>query len=163
MPSSLGEGEASEYTRRLLSTYGPFSVVLYARVKKFKLVPLSENGDFVDALIEFYLRNVQEVNKTKEAYKSIKKLIDFLPSSRRFIHILKFHKPTAKERILFKLAIDVLENFYRATGRPMFKRLQTKVFPLALRFYRRMTDEALTDINLRIRAKSKKSISLLTE
>jgi len=160
VPSSTQElGEASEYSRKLLTMYGPFAVVLHSRIKNFKLIKLNDNNDFLGSLIEFYLKNIHEVYKTKDAFKNIKTLVDFFPSSKRFMSILKYHKQTAKEKILLKLVIDILENFYRATGRPLFEKLRSKVFPLAMRFYGKMKSEILTDINLMIRSKTKKSIS----
>ena len=153
----IEEEKRNKCAQDLLSMYGPFSVIIYSRIKKSELFQIPDANNFIRSFIEFYLKNIHNIKKSEEYSKNIKTLISFFPSGKKFIRLLRFHNHNAKERILFKLAIDISENYFKSMERPIFSKLQKRIFPLAVRFYERMTDEALTDINLMIRAKSKKS------
>ncbi len=142
----LDEEETSDNGQELLSAYGPFSVILYARIKKLKLFNINDIGDFLENLADFYVRNIKETEKSEAAVRSLQTLVGLFPPPGRFMQLLRFHQQKGREMIFFKLALDILHFYYKATEAPMFVRLQRDVIPLGTRLYRNLSEETLKEI-----------------
>jgi len=128
-----------------MSTYGPFSVILYARVKKLKLFEISDSSNFLEKLIEFYSKNAREISKN-DALKNIKTLISLFPSPKRFTKLLGFHRAKGRDMIFFKLALDIMTFYYKTIESPLFIKLQREIIPLALNFYKIVGTSVLKEI-----------------
>jgi len=153
----LEEEEESDNGQELLSSYGPFSVILYARVKKLKLFDITDAGEFIESLAGFYVNNIKDADKSESALKKLKTLVSLFPSPKRFMQLLKFHRQKGKEMVFFKLAVDILTFFNKVTESPLFARLQKEVIPLAIQFYKSMNQDTLKDISNMLRSSCEKS------
>lgn len=153
----LEEEEESEGAQELLLSYGPFSVILYSRVKKLKLFSVTEPENFLKSLLEFYIKNIKHADKSEEAICNIKTLVGLFPPIKKFCNLLKFHRQQGAEMIFFKLAIDILYFYYKATDGPLFVKLQKDVVPLAINLYKTLSGKALDDITEMIRSSVAKS------
>lgn len=143
----LDEEELSDNAQELMSNYGPFSVMLYGRLKKVKLFDVPEEPSvFLKSLIRFFTKNAKEIMKSKESYENIKKLVSLFPSPKEFKDILGFHQLRGKERVFLKVALDIMIFYYEMTELPLFEKLQKDIIPLALNFYKLLTPQALKEI-----------------
>lgn len=158
----LEEEEEHEYSQRLLSTYGPFSVVIYARIKNGKLFTIDLNKDFSTFLIEFYAKCMTEINTNESAFKDLKKLVELFPYPNKILRLVGSQRNNVKEMLFIKITTDIQENYHKSVERPLFKTLQKKVFPLALKFYSRLEERTISEINNLLKPQIDKSISLCT-
>lgn len=143
----LDEEELSDNGQELMSTYGPFSVMLYGRLKKLQLFEIPEEpSQFLRSLIQFYTKNAEEMGKNKDCFANVKALVSMFPSSKEFIEILGFHQLRGKDRVFLKIALDIMTFYYKVTEIPLFKKLQSDIIPLALRFYESLNSQALQEI-----------------
>ncbi len=143
----LDEEEESDGGQELLSTYGPFSVILYARVKKLKLFDIGEPGAFLERFVDFYIRNAKEMGNKGTALKSVQTLVSLFPSPRRFTKLLHFHRLRGRDMVFFKVALDIMTFYYKETESPLFSRLQNEIIPLALQFYRSLSPQTIKDVS----------------
>ena len=85
----LEKEEISEFGRKLISTYGPFSVVIYSRIKEKNLLNINnidDIDDFLLTLLKFYTKCMNDIATNERSFKSLKNFIElFLPA----IKILK--------------------------------------------------------------------------
>ena len=142
----LDEEEESDGGQELLSTYGPFSVILYARVKKLKLFEVSDASSFLEKFAYFYIKNAKEMSTNEAAFRNIRTLVSLFPSPKRFTQLVSFHRLRGRDMAFFKLALDVLTYYYKATESPLFVKLQKEVIPLALQFYSTLSAQTLKEI-----------------
>ena len=152
----------SEYAKNLLSTYGLLSVLLYTKVKKYKVFPLGIHRELFVSLIDYYGKSMQ--GKEKEQLESgFKDLIKIFPSSITLLELLKKHKKTVKGMLFFKLSIDILENYYKATESPTYEKLRKEIFPLAIEFYSELPSNTIISLNHKIRINIKTSKLLIRQ
>ena len=142
----LDEEEESDGAQELLSSFGPFSVILYSRIKKLKLFDVNDSESFLRNLLEFYIKNIKNADKSEEAIRNIKALVDLFPSTKKFCNLLKFHHQQGSEMIFFKLALDIWYFYCKATDGPLFTKLQKDVIPLAIKLYKTMSGKALDEV-----------------
>ncbi len=142
----LDEEEESDNGQELLTAYGPFSVILYARLKKLKLFPINDIGDFLENLAEFYVTNIKQADKSEEAVRNLRTLVGLFPPPGRFMQLLRYHQQKGREMVFFKLALDVMHFYCKLTESPLFVRLQKDILPLGIRLYSSMSEEALKDV-----------------
>ena len=129
-----------------MSTYGPFSVILYSRVKKLKLFDVSEPSSFLEKFIVFYTKHAREMNKNEAALANVQSLVSLFPSPKRFTKLLSFHRLRGRDMVFFKLALDIMTFYYKTTEAPLFTKLQKEVIPLALQFYKALSPPTLKEI-----------------
>eukprot|EP00826_Nyctotherus_ovalis_P047631 TRINITY_DN5507_c0_g1_i12.p3 TRINITY_DN5507_c0_g1~~TRINITY_DN5507_c0_g1_i12.p3 ORF type:complete len:152 (-),score=44.22 TRINITY_DN5507_c0_g1_i12:202-657(-) len=90
----------------------------------------------MEELIEFYVQNIRIVDKSELASQNLHALVPLLPSLRELRTLLNnVHKYTSRKMALFKLILDIMICYYRATEKPVYKKLRKEVIPLALKFY----------------------------
>lgn len=142
----LIEEEESDYAQEMLSTYGPFSVVLYSRVKKLNLFSAESDNGFLDSLANFYTDNMHDIGNER-SLQNLKDLVQQFPPIPKLLKLFKRRKQTVKETVFFKLAIDILENFYKKTEEPVYAKLRSQVFPLAIKFYSSLNELIINEIN----------------
>jgi len=107
------------------------------------------------------VKNVSEAEKDENSAILLKQLIGQFPSPKKFLSLVHFHTEKGREIIFFKLAVDILENYYKIREKPLFGRLQKEVFPLALKFYSVINDETLNEITDMLKTTVRKSIFLI--
>eukprot|EP00826_Nyctotherus_ovalis_P002147 TRINITY_DN10404_c0_g4_i1.p1 TRINITY_DN10404_c0_g4~~TRINITY_DN10404_c0_g4_i1.p1 ORF type:complete len:150 (-),score=28.20 TRINITY_DN10404_c0_g4_i1:185-634(-) len=130
-----------------MSTYGPFSVILYARLKKLRLFEVPEEPSlFLKSFIQFYTKNAEEMGSKKESTINVKALVSLFSSSKELKEILSFRQLRGKDRVFFKVALDIMTFYYRIAEAPLFKKLQTEVIPLALHFYQSLNPRTLREL-----------------
>lgn len=143
----LEEEELSDNGQELMSTYGPFSVILYARLKKLQLFQVPEDPSvFLKTLVQFYTKNAEEMGTKKESMMNVRALVSLFSSSKELKEILSFRQLRGKDRVFFKVALDIMTFYYRIAEAPLFKKLQTEVIPLALHFYSSLDSRALREL-----------------
>ena len=143
----LDEEELSDNGQELMSNYGPFSVILYARLKKLQLFEIPEEPFlFLKSLIQFYKKNAEGMGDNKDCCANVKALVSMFPPSKEFIEILGFHQLRGKDRVFLKIALDIMTFYYKVTESPLFKKLQSEVIPLALHFYKSLNSQTLQEI-----------------
>jgi len=155
----LEKEEESEYSQRLLAVYGPFSVVLYARIRNGKLFTINVEKDFAVFITEFYMRCIGEMDTNEKAFRDLKSLIKLFPSSSKILKLLHSQKKNVKEMMFMKLAIDILEHYHKIIEKPLFTTLQRKVLPLALKFYSTLEEETISEMNNLLNSRIDKSNS----
>lgn len=134
-----------------MSTYGPLAVLLYTGVKKSNLFRITNASFFLEELIEFYLDNALKLSEYESATWKLHSLVSLFPSTEYFTKLLPTHsKPLFKEMVIFKLLLDVMTWYYKVTERPLYKKLQREVIPLALNFYKSITRSTLKEININL-------------
>ena len=79
--------------------------------------------------------------------RNLKSFVDVIPDGNKILELLKAHDQIVKQIIFFKLVIDILENYYKHTEIPLYTKLRTVIFPLAIKFYSRVQGEILIGIN----------------
>lgn len=143
----LDEEELSDNGQELMANYGPFSVVLYGRLKKLQLFEVPEDtSDFLRTLIIFYTKNAEGMEKNKDNLNNVKALVSLFPSSKELIEMLGFHQLRGKDRVFIKIALDIMTFYYKITELPLFQKLQSDIIPLALHFYKGLNYQTLQEI-----------------
>ena len=153
----LDEEEVSDGGQELLSSYGPFSVMLYSRIKKLKLFEIPGSSLFLEKVIKFYVTNAKKMETDFISVKNLKTLIGLFPSYKRFNILLSSRRRVAKDMTFFKLALDIMTQYYQLTEIPLYRKLQCEVIPLALTFYKLLPTECLTEINNELQSALNKS------
>jgi len=142
----LAEEEESDYAQNTLSSYRPFSVILYSRVKKLNLFFADSDDDFLCSLANFYTENIHNI-QNERSLNNLKDLINQFPLTPKLFKLIKHYNQTVKEMIFFKLVIDIMENFYKKTEQPIFTKLRGQVLPLAINFYTSINELVIQNIN----------------
>eukprot|EP00826_Nyctotherus_ovalis_P007132 TRINITY_DN1175_c0_g1_i17.p1 TRINITY_DN1175_c0_g1~~TRINITY_DN1175_c0_g1_i17.p1 ORF type:complete len:169 (+),score=34.78 TRINITY_DN1175_c0_g1_i17:436-942(+) len=155
----LIEEEESDYAQEMLSAYGPFSVVLYSRVKKLNLFSTESDNGFLGSLAGFYTDNMHNIGNEK-SLQNIKDLVQQFPPIPKLLKLFEHYRQTVKETVFFKLAIDILENFYKKTEEPVYTELRSQVLPFAIKFYSSLNKLIINEINELIKSYVSRSKSL---
>lgn len=142
----LDEEELSDGGQELLSSCGPLSVILYARVKKQKLFTIHESSLFLEKLVSFYIKNVSKMENSIVAMKNMKSLASLFPSIKELDELLKTRRIRSRDMVFFKLILDILTLYYKQIEVPLFKKLQSEIIPLALFFYESHSTQSLNDL-----------------
>jgi len=134
-----------------MSTYGPLAVLVYTGVKKCNLFRITNASFFLEELIDFYLDNAVKLCEHETAKWKLHSLIALFPSTEYFTKLLPTHcKALFKEMVIFKLLLDIMTWYYKVTERPLYKKLQREIIPLALSFYRSITKSTLKEVNVNL-------------
>eukprot|EP00826_Nyctotherus_ovalis_P066782 TRINITY_DN990_c0_g1_i5.p1 TRINITY_DN990_c0_g1~~TRINITY_DN990_c0_g1_i5.p1 ORF type:complete len:171 (-),score=15.54 TRINITY_DN990_c0_g1_i5:114-626(-) len=141
-----GDREELEDVQMLLNCYGPIAITLHMEMKTSGILGEYESVHFLKKLVHFYAKNLMEMEKNRFALLNIRRLVSLFPSFSQLRKILRPHTYRGREMIFFKLLLDILTNYYKATEIPLFKTLQGKVIPLALSFYSSQSTSTLHDI-----------------
>ncbi len=153
----LWEDEEDDSGHDLLAAYGPLAVMLYKRIKEKSLF-LTNQDVFLIKLVDFYICNMRGINTTPACYEGAKSLVSVLPSvdkCMRFVKTRRHHR----DMVFLKIIIDVLEHFYKQTEAPLFTRYREKVIPLALAFYRSLSNSAIQEMVGELQAATLRSIA----
>ena len=142
----LDEEEESDNGQELMSSYGPLSVILYARVKKLKLFEPSDASSFLGQLADFYMRSLKELEKGEGGLQNIKGFINILPSPKRLRQLVNFRRLAGRDVVFFKFSLDMLASYYKITEGPLYTKLQREILPLAVELHRWLSPAALKDM-----------------
>lgn len=142
-----------------MRTYGPYSVILYARLRKARQIESLHDGlSFIKKFIGVYLKNMGQGPKNCIALANLESLVSNFPTRKQFVELIDFHRLGGeKDMICFKLTLDMMTFYYRRSEKPLFKKLKYEVIPLALKFYKLITDQTLSEINRELLAISEVS------
>lgn len=133
-----------------MSNYGPFSVILYARIKKLKLFEINEANTFLEKLADYYVRNIKDAEQDERKKEKVKTLVNLLPSPKKLMQLIKFHRQSGRDMVFFKLALDILTFYYKTFEYPLFTSLQKEIFPLTLQLYKSLSNTTIKDITKEI-------------
>lgn len=132
----VDEKQAGGTEKKLESLYGPLAWKLYSNIRSQGLFKITSVSFFMEELIEFYVQNIRIVDKSELASQNLHALVPLLPSLRELRTLLtNVHKYTSRKMALFKLILDIMICYYKATEKPVYKKLRKEVIPLALKFY----------------------------
>lgn len=127
-------------------------MILCSRVKRFRIFSLGNSRDFFTSLADCYAKNMQETQRS-----GLKNLIKIFPSSITFYELLRKHEKTGRGMLFFKLAVDILENYYKTTEAPMYEKLRKEVIPLAIKTYSNLSAKTINDLNHIIKTNVRRS------
>eukprot|EP00347_Sterkiella_histriomuscorum_P001763 403370775 len=157
--------EISNLKIQQLEDFGALTMLLYSRIEKLtkknsdilelSLLSLQTDGmKFIQKVLNFFTNNIRDAHTNQRNRQRIELLIKVLPSTKQMIKVLQKNDLTDKEKLTFKVVIDIMEIYYSIFDSPLYKKYRVKVIPLALEFYSRITDEELIKINNHIKVQT---------
>lgn len=134
-----------------MSTYGSLAVIIYKGVKKHNLFKITNASFFLEEFIEFYMNNAQRVSKHVIVAEKLHLLVSLFPTTEQLDKLLSSRSANlSKEMLILKLLLDIMTWYYKTTEKPLYKKLQKEVIPLALKFYMAIGNSALKEININL-------------
>ena len=122
-------------------------MILYSRIEKlnkenedmFDLCMLNVKNDglkFIQRVLGFFNFNFKQSFSDHKCKVKIEKLIKTVPSLSQMKKVLRKYKTTEKEKLIFKVVIDLMEAYYKEYDGPLYKRYTKKLIPLAKELYK---------------------------
>lgn len=103
---------------------------------------------FISRVLSYFNFNFKQSLTSPTAKVKVDKLISAIPSAKQLIAVLRKYPAFDKEKIIYKVVIDMLEAHCKEFEGPLFKNLINKVIPLALLFYQRSESEEIDILNI---------------